>query len=352
MAIGAGCLVAGAVAGGLFLRRLTTRPRFVAGEVRARPLRSAEPVIGSDGKLQGFGLEDGTRLFGFEQGEGSPVVVVHGGPGIAWERPIDALGGLKGLRFVYYDQRGCGRSTRPLGELAGRNPFAKMRLVERALGLGTQLADLEQLRMALGTGQIRLIGHSFGALLAAMYAAEFPEHVRALVLVSPPDALVLPPRGGGVFERIAEVLPPSRREAYLAFRKQALDPKTILSRTEGELAGLQCEFARYYAEAAEACGFAAPVRCAEELAGGWMMVAQSLSMGRIHDWRPRLAGVEAPALVLHGERDLVAQSVSEQYAAALPHARLAVLPGAGHYPFLDCPGRFREEVREFLDRVG
>ena len=46
-----------------------------------------------------------------------------------------------------------------------------------------QLADIERLRRASGETSLILIGHSFGAFLAALYATEFPERVRAPVLV-------------------------------------------------------------------------------------------------------------------------------------------------------------------------
>src|SRR5262249_33197808 len=70
-----------------------------------------------------------------------------------------------------YDQRGLGRSA------AGGDTMQYT--------VGQQIADLDSLRHALRIGQATLIGHHFGAVIAALYARQFPEHVRRLVLVSP-----------------------------------------------------------------------------------------------------------------------------------------------------------------------
>jgi pimeloyl-ACP methyl ester carboxylesterase len=56
-----------------------------------------------------------------------------------------------------------------------------------------------------------------------------------------------------------------------------------------------------------------------------------------------------PALILWGAQDrLVPAAHAHAYAASLPDARVVVLPGAGHYPWLETPDRFAEEIERFL----
>ena len=79
--------------------------------------------------------------------------------------------------------------------------------MDKTLGLGAQIADIERIRQIMGEDQLILVGHSFGGFLAALYAAEFPEHVKALILVAPAEMLVMPPDSGGLYEQVKPLLP-------------------------------------------------------------------------------------------------------------------------------------------------
>jgi len=103
------------------------------------------------------------RIPGAEPRRSTPVVVLHGGPGIP-DMAGDAayFGRLSALHYdVYvYDQLGSGRSTR-LPDPTG-------------YGVGRDVADLEGVRQAIGARQMVLVGHSYGGLLAAHYLAAHP----------------------------------------------------------------------------------------------------------------------------------------------------------------------------------
>lgn len=67
------------------------------------------------------------------------------------------------------------------------------------------------------------------------------------------------------------------------------------------------------------------------------------------DLRAALAGIDAPALAVHGDGDPVClPGAGRALAAALPRARLAVVPGAGHAPFLSRPDAFAAALGPFL----
>ncbi|HEU0073492.1 MAG TPA: alpha/beta hydrolase, partial [Dehalococcoidia bacterium] len=66
-------------------------------------------------------------------------------------------------------------------------------------------------------------------------------------------------------------------------------------------------------------------------------------------WRPALAAVKAPVLLIWGTEDTeVPLRVAEEAMTELPDARLVTLEGAGHFPFLDPPEAFAEAVTSFL----
>lgn len=120
---------------------------------------------------------DGQRMYWETSGHpaGTPVLVLHGGPGSG-----STAGGRRNwdparYRIVQIDQRNCGRSTPPASDPA------------TDLSTNTTphlIADIEQLREHLGIDRWVLWGGSWGVTLALVYAETHPERVRALVLVS------------------------------------------------------------------------------------------------------------------------------------------------------------------------
>jgi pimeloyl-ACP methyl ester carboxylesterase len=97
------------------------------------------------------------------------TITVHGGPGLSLEA-MDAFEVLAGpnQRVVSYDQRGAGRSSVP---------------ADADFSLDAQVADLEAVRAAAGADTVNLLGQSWGGVIAAAYAASYPERVDALVLI-------------------------------------------------------------------------------------------------------------------------------------------------------------------------
>lgn len=296
-------------------------------------------------------IEPGIALWHFAEGSGRAVLVVHGGPGMPFRQPMKGLDPLTArYRFHYYDQRGCGRSTRPFERFADSSFNKNFRPLERTLGLGAQIADIERIRRLLGEERLMIVGHSFGALLASLYAAEFPEHTAGLLLIAPADLLVMPPPGGGLFAEMEKLLPQAMQADYKAFIADYLDFRRLFERTEAQTAALNGRFAQFYIEAARTSGHS--IRVDPEVEGGGFMVqAQYLSMGQRHDYRPVLGKVTAPVLIIHGGKDMQSESVSRGYAKAFAHARVEVIESAGHMSFEEAPGRFAEIAGPFLDGI-
>ena len=66
------------------------------------------------------------------------------------------------------------------------------------------------------------------------------------------------------------------------------------------------------------------------------------------DWREPLKRVTAPVLVLHGAREVIPVSAAAEWSAAFPDARLLLLEGAGHFPYVEAPEAFFPAVDTFL----
>ena len=115
----------------------------------------------------------GAQLFTLEYGDGPDVaVLLHGGPGASHDylRPgLDAVATPGGARLFYYDQRGSGRSPLDPGVAPGT--------------WQDHVADLDAVREHLGGAPLTLVGYSWGALLAMLYATVHPDHVNRLALI-------------------------------------------------------------------------------------------------------------------------------------------------------------------------
>lgn len=100
------------------------------------------------------------------------VVVLHGGPALNSRYPEEALRPLAESHvLLLYDQRDRGRSSE------ARFPDS--------LSFDRDLADLAEVQTRFRLGSLRLIGHQWGAALAAQYAIRHPGMVARMVLLSP-----------------------------------------------------------------------------------------------------------------------------------------------------------------------
>jgi proline iminopeptidase len=337
----------------LFFFYFAGKPLYEPGMVRrGEGLRSSIVPPAQSGVDSFWDVEKDIKLYHFSEGTGKNVLMVHGGPGYPIRQPWAGLKPLAGnYKFNYYDQRGCGKSTRPIDRLFSPNFYANMKMLDKTLGLGAQIADLERIRQILGEEKLVLIGHSFGGFLASLYAAEFPERVKALVLVAPASVLVLPSKEGDLFEQVGNLLPPNMKNDYADFRKRYFDFSRIFTKSEADLVALNGEFPKYYGAALRARNLAPPAAGGVSENGGWMSFAMYMSMGKRHDYRPALRRVKAPVLVVHGELDLQPEEASRLYAECFPNSSFEVVKGAGHFMYNEQPQAFAQIVDGFLGKV-
>ena len=334
----------------LFLR-VMARPLYEPGMVaRGEGLRGSLTPPSQSGAQTWWEVESDIRLYHFSEGQGENVLIVHGGPGY----PIRATwAGLKPLaanyKFNYYDQRGCGKSTRPIDRFSSPNFYSNMKTLDRTLGLGAQIADIERIRQILGEEKLVLIGHSFGGFLVSLYAAEFPQRVRALILVAPATLLVMPSEESDLFDQVGDLLPAAMKNDYADFRKRYFDFGHLYTKSEADLAALNREFSKYYVAALRARNLTLPAVSEGNENGGWIVYAMYMSMGKRHDYRPAMSRVTAPVLVVHGALDLQTENADRLYGSSFPNSSLALVQGAGHFMYDEQPEAFSQIVERFLN---
>ena len=340
-------LLVGAGAAGLWW--MMQQPLYNPGMVNnGQNLRYPLTPPAQTGDPNTWQVEPDINLYHFSSGSGRNVLVIHGGPGMPFREPLAGLETLAGqYRFHYYDQRGCGQSTRPFDRFESQNMYENMTELDRTLGLGAQIADIERIRQILGEDKLILVGHSWGGLLASLYAAEFPDKVEKLILISPANMLVMPQpdAGSDLFTSVRERLPADQLADYDSFMADYFDFNLLFTRSEADLAAMDEKFGQYYLSVV---GQTAEANIQQGEPGGWMTWGMYVSMGQRHDYRQALKACTAPVLVIHGADDLQSEAASRLYSDTFPNARFEVIQNAGHFSFQQQPEIFAGLVGDFL----
>jgi pimeloyl-ACP methyl ester carboxylesterase len=288
-------------------------------------------------------MPDGVRLHAEVSGPAdAPVTVVllHGWclDRRTWRHQVEALGGLgrRAPRVIAYDTRGHGRSS--------ATQLSSATLDQ----LGDDLAEV--LRRLAPTGPVVLGGHSMGGMTIMEFAhrhpREFTERVAGLLLVSTTaeghthTRYGLPGSVAGVL-RFGETIGAGVLARSGAWRPHRAVLPALAPALRWLLFGDRC--------ADEALGLTlrsvgrAPLRSI----GGFRA-----SIGAQQRLETLTAIGDVPAAVLVGDRDrLTPLPCAESIAAALPHARLAVCPGAGHMLPLERPEEVSAALVEIVRRA-
>jgi 2-succinyl-6-hydroxy-2,4-cyclohexadiene-1-carboxylate synthase len=245
------------------------------------------------------------------------LLLVHGFGGAKedFADHVDALAATH--RVVAFDHRGHGASDKP------DDPAA--------YSLDRMAADVLAVAEVTGLRDLRLLGHSMGGMVVRRVALQAPERLDALVFM---DTSPGPPPGLDP-ELIAFGVEVVRQHGMVELKRlqDELDPlgspsyRRILAERPG--------FAEY---AARKWAALSPAM--------WSAIATEIVTQP--DQLDALAAVRVPTLVMVGEEDTVFVEVSRAIAAAVPGARLAEIPVAGHSPQFENPEAWRSSLEEFL----
>jgi pimeloyl-ACP methyl ester carboxylesterase len=248
---------------------------------------------------------DGTSLHYRVIGEGPrTVVLVHGWmvSGAVWDSMVERMD-LTGLRLVIPDSRGTGQSGKPTGG------YTLQGLAQDVLAV----AD------AAGAKRFTVVGHSMGGQLAQWVAAQEPSRVEALMLLNPVPAagLPLPPDAAGLFRTSAGSREKQTTIINLSCKSLGTDIlETMLK---------------------DAANTSAPA--IENIFDAW-------TKGGFAD---KLSAITAPTLVVATDDAFLPPAfLRDAVVNPIRRARLAYLPGPGHYPQVERPVEAAAMLTAFL----
>ena len=260
------------------------------------------------------------------QPNGHTVVLLHGNnfAGFYFGVVIDALR-KEGFRVIVPDQIGYGRSSKPI------IPYY----------LADMARNTRAILESLNIDRAMIVGHSMGGMLAARFATQYPDSTERLVLFNPiglTDARFNNPVGDPdeAYKRTLASTYPTIRASLM--RYVAHKPSAWNSQFES--------YAR--------------IRYAWTLSADWPRLARVQTLINnviyldpvVYDW----PHIQAPTLVYGGAEDMLAgtpaafQEGMKRIAAVIPNgkARLQLLPGLGHVPFIEDPEHSLPPLVAFL----
>jgi pimeloyl-ACP methyl ester carboxylesterase len=266
---------------------------------------------------------NGLRVRFAHAGTGPALILVHGllGYSFSWRQVIPTL--AENFEVFATDLPGSGFSD--------CDPTLECRLASAAMRL---LGFLD----AAGITSCDLVGSSYGGATAVMLAALAPSRVRNLVLVSPANP----------WSRIGRLRLAVLRNRMIATRFPALARRLrplhdyFFRRMWGDPGRITPEAYRGYSAAIRRVGV---LEHAVKIVQTWKPDMQELQ-----SILPQLARV--PTLLVWGSKDRAVDPASaEPLSRNFQSAQIAVIEGAGHLPYEECPEEFSRIVAAFLKSV-
>jgi proline iminopeptidase len=273
------------------------------------------------------------------------LVVLHGGPGAHHDYLLPQMLRLADrYDTLFYDQRGGGKSKYDnLATITWR----------------TQVDDLARVVDELAPGPLHLVGYSWGALLAILFALDAAGAADAMPLVGAPlgDLHARATHRAPASLTLIDPAPLSRAhratfEAEFARRQQG--PVVQAMRAELAASGLRERDPDAYRQRAfelSVAGYFHDPAKTHDLTPFRVTgrVQQSIweSLGDF-DLTPLLARITCPTLVVHARQDPIPLASSEAAVAVMPDARLVVIEGSGHVPYVEQPDALWAAVEPFL----
>ena len=291
---------------------------------------------------QGYVDANGVLIYYEAFGHGSPLVIVHGGPGASHDYFLPYLAPLaRNHQLIFIDERGSGKSQK-LDDPAGYTVEA---MVE----------DLEAVRKDLGLGRIALFGHSYGGVLAQAYALKYQQNLSSLILCS---TFFSTQRMNEVFQKQLAAMPAELRE-----RIQKLETAGLFGH------GRDYEKNRYptdYMIAAWGEGYfpylyqRRPDPNYDPIANGnmswdlyremWGSDGEYVIDGNLKsvEYEKRLPSVRVRTLITAGDHDECDPALAKEMGQLIRGSRVVILPQSGHMTFVDQPDLFIRTINDFL----
>ena len=261
------------------------------------------------------------------------IVVIHGGPD--WDHsylrsaclPLAQLG-----RLIFFDLRGCGKSSSPKEAAA----YHMDELVKDLIGL------LDHFNIAKAI----LLGYSFGGRVALRTNYLQGDRVKALVLASSTAY-------EDFYGELEQLSLYKERMVSLQVGLEEIKKSTTLTAAE-KARTLAIESLPIDVFDLEKIAAVKETITSVNFSGSWTKLWLSSELPKVNhpDYGESLRKTDTPLLIVHGEKDLrFPSSVAKRLAGTVRHAKFVTLPEAGHLVALEKPKKWCAEIMQFCEKI-
>ena len=269
---------------------------------------------------------NGTSLFLSVKGSGDPLIVIHGGPGLNHSYFIPYLQGLeKKLQVIYYDQRACGRSLTPSAD---------------SISMKLLVEDIEAIRKELKVEKVNILAHSWGAVLAAHYASQYPDRIKRFIFSNP--AML----SREFDQEAAAIVKQKTTKADSVERASILGSGALDIKKYDELFRISFRISAYDRTNISKVKLDLPPNFLESNRA--LFNALMKDPGFNSDMYNVLPSFNFPVLIIHGQSDVLPPRSIERLEKELPNKQLIVFKKSGHFPFLEETDAYNDAVLKFL----
>jgi proline iminopeptidase len=258
--------------------------------------------------------------------KGTPLIVIHGGPG----SPHDYLEPLEDLsnnrEVIFYDQLGCGKSDKPNDN--------SLWTTER------YVTELQRIVSSLGLEQYHILGQSWGAALATLFALTKPIGLKKIILSDP---YISTPKWQEDAARLIALMPDDMQKAIQSNQEDSEEFKKAAREYYKRFVGAPTPLPEAFARGR--AGFSREVY-------RYMWGPTEFQVtGTLKDLDPinRLHEIDLPVLLLCGRNDEATPEATQYFQQQFPNARMRVFENSEHYPFWNERKEYMKTVDEFLD---
>ena len=279
---------------------------------------------------------DGNKIFYREIGDAKETIIyLHGGPGFDLHDggyELDRL--AQNYRLIGYDQRGGGYSE----EIKDPTKLAAQHHV----------ADIEAIRTHFKLDKFTLIGMSWGSGLAMLYANQYPEHLKRIVLLAP-----MPIRQTMMDYRLAQTDKLVTQEDNKILDKlMAVDltdasDKQIIDNCRRYI---PIVFKAYMSSQSDWKNLKGDL-CGSSPQGikrRWTNYGLVMDSIADFDWTSYAANYQGPVYILEGEWSMVPLNTTREWAGYMPNSRVEFIKKAGHIVWLDNPTELIDSIEVFM----
>jgi proline iminopeptidase len=272
---------------------------------------------------------NGTELRVKTLGNGSPIIVLHGGPGLNYSYFLPQISDLaKRHRVILFDQRASGKSSADLDS------------TQMTLDMMTD--DIDAIRKHFKYEKVNILAHSFGGLLAMKYAIKYPLHLDRMILVSS-----IAPKAG---EFGTEVQRATRKKitkadslAGVAIR-QSDDFKAGKGDAVAKLLMLTFKPGFHHPAYADSVNLVIDDDFMTKRKTMFLLMNELNS----YDLYPELSKIKAPTLIIHGASDTTPEALSIKMQQAIKGSKRVTIERAGHWAFVERRSEFSSVVLKFV----